>query len=192
VTVVQTSSGKIDLTRSSVLLVDDNQQSLDLMQQILTGFRVGNIRTCVDPAESRDIAARNRFNLLIIDGEMPNEDGIAVTRHVRANADLPNFSAPIILVSAHTPMEKVFKARDAGANLIIKKPIAPAVLLSRIQWLGRNTRPFIISDTYCGPDRRIKNMPLPEGVSERRAQAIALTANAEREMSQDEVDSLFG
>jgi CheY-like chemotaxis protein len=87
VTVVQTSSGKIDLTRSSVLLVDDNQQSLDLMQQILTGFRVGNVRTCVDPAESRDIASRNRFNLLIIDGEMPNEDGIAVTRHVRANAD---------------------------------------------------------------------------------------------------------
>jgi CheY-like chemotaxis protein len=186
------SSGKVDLSRSSVLLVDDNQQSLDLMQQILVGFRVGKIQTCTKAEEAREICSRSRFNLLIIDGEMPEEDGISVTRHVRSNADLPNFSAPIIIVSAHTPMAKVFRARDAGANLVVKKPLAPAVLMSRIQWLGLNTRPFIISDNYCGPDRRIKPMPLPEGVTERRAQAIALTANAEREMSQDEVDSLFG
>ena len=185
-------SGKFDLTRSSVLLLDDNTQSLDIMQQILIGFRVGKIKTCTSPYEARDLASRSRFNLMIFDGEMPGEDGVSVTRHVRANAELPNFSAPIILVSAHTPMTKVFRARDAGANLVVKKPIAPSVLLSRIQWLGRNTRPFIISEGYCGPDRRIRNMPLPDGVPERRAQNLALTANAEREMSQDEVDSLFG
>lgn len=189
---MQVSSGKVDLSRTSILLVDDNTTSLDLMQQILTGLRVGNIRTANNPEEARDVASRTRFNLMIIDGEMPNEDGIQVTRQIRAKQDLPNFSTPIIVLTAHTPMDKVFRSRDAGANLVVKKPVSPAILLSRIQWLGKNGRPFVISDSYIGPDRRIRKMPLPDGVTERRAEALALTANADHQMSQDEVDALFG
>lgn len=189
---MQLSSGKVDLSRTSVLLVDDNTQSLDLIQQILTGLRVGNIRTANNPTDAREIASRTRFNLMIIDGEMPNEDGTEVTRQIRSKQDLPNFATPIIVLSAHTPMDKVFRSRDAGANLVVRKPVSPAILLSRIQWLGRNTRPFVISETYCGPDRRVRKMPLPDGVVERRAEALALTANADHQMSQDEVDALFG
>lgn len=189
---MQLSSARIDLSRSSFLVIDDSAPSLDIMYQILTGFRVGKVRTCKSPEEARDLLARARFDLVLVDGEMPNEDGIFVTRHVRSNPDLPNFSTPIILVSTHTPIDKVHRARDAGANLVVKKPVAPGILLSRIQWLGRSSRQFIISEGYCGPDRRVRKMPLPEGQAERRAQAIALTANADHAMSQDEIDSLFG
>jgi len=182
----------MDLGRLSVLLVDDNTPSLDLMQQILAGFRVGRVTSCRRPEEAWEHASRTRFDLIVLDGEMPDEDGISLARRLRAHAGLPNFTAPIILVSAHTPQEKVFQVRDAGANLVIKKPIAPAVLLSRIQWLARSPRQFITSETYNGPDRRIRRMPLPEGQEERRADALALTANADHAMSQDEVDALFG
>lgn len=189
---MQLSAARVDLSKSSFLAIDDSAQSLDIMYQILTGFRVGKVRTSKSPDEARDLLSRSRFDLVLIDCEMPNEDGIYVTRHVRSNPDLPNFSTPIVLVSAHTPLDKVHRARDAGANLVVKKPVSPGILLSRIQWLGRSSRQFIISEGYSGPDRRIRKMPLPEGLAERRAQAIALTANADHAMSQDEVDSLFG
>jgi CheY-like chemotaxis protein len=186
------SSTRLDLRKAKTLVVDDNPTSLDLMAQILMGFRIQQTKSCTSAAEARELIGTTAFDLIIIDAEMPDEDGVRLTRHVRQHRDLPNFTAPIILVSANTPREKILGARDAGANMVVKKPIAPAILLSRIEWLARNTREFVTTDSYSGPDRRLKNLPLPEGVEERRADAIALTATPDRAMSQDDVDSLFG
>jgi DNA-binding response OmpR family regulator len=182
----------INLQTTKTLLVDDNETSLDLMAQILMGFRVKQTKSCSSAAAAREFVGSTAFDLIIIDAEMPDEDGIGLTRHVRRNRDLPNFTTPIILVSANTPRAKILSARDAGANMVVKKPVAPAILLSRIEWLARNTREFVTTDSYSGPDRRLKNLPLSDGVEERRSDAIALTATPDRAMSQDDVDSLFG
>lgn len=186
------ASSRLNLAKSKVLVVDDNQQSAEILTQILQGFKIG--KTCASRSadEARDALLASAFDLLIVDAEMPNEDGISFVRHLRRQKDNPNFTIPIILVSAHTPADKVKKARDAGANFVVKKPIAPTILLSRIEWLARNTRDFVTSPGYCGPDRRFKNLPLPEGIAERRAEAIALATTPDRAMSQDEIDSLFG
>jgi len=182
----------MDLRRAKVLLVDDNPHSLDLMAQVLRGFRVGGAFSCRSAEEARETIATQTFDLLIIDSEMPGDDGISLTREVRSQPKSPNFTAPIVLVSAYTPFEKVVRARDAGANLVVKKPIAPAILLNRIEWLARETRDFVTADGYCGPDRRYKNMPLAKGQPERRAGALALTSDMDRKMSQDDIDALFG
>ncbi len=186
------SSSRIDLRRASILIVDDNLHALELLSQILLGFRVENAKACSSPAEARALLTQTHFDLLIIDGEMPNEDGINLTQHIRRHADQPNYMAPIILVSGHTPVAKVINARDAGANTLIKKPVAPAVLLGRIERLARQTRQFIATERYAGPDRRFRSRPLPPGAEERRAEALALTAVPDRALSQDDVNALFG
>jgi DNA-binding response OmpR family regulator len=132
------------------------------------------------------------FDVVIVDAEMPNQHGLDFTRTVRRQFDQPNFMAPIILVSGNTPTAKVIEARDAGANAVIKKPVAPSVLLARIEQLARSNRDFISSTNYVGPDRRFKNLPLSPELPERRAGAIALMASPERAMSQDDVNALFG
>lgn len=182
---------RLDMQRANVLLVDDSAQSLELISQILMGFRVKNIKPCRSADEARELLPRHRFDMMLIDADMPTEDGVSLVRGIRQNAADPNHTAPIMVVSGFTPAHRVAQARDAGANIIVKKPIAPAVLLSRIEWLARNTREFVLSATYCGPDRRFQTVPLPDGCEERRADAIALAATPEREMSQDDVDSLF-
>jgi DNA-binding response OmpR family regulator len=186
------SSPHIDLRTTKVMVVDDNAQSLDLMAQILVGFRVKQIATCRTPEEAWIKVSKERFDLILLDLEMPGEDGLTVTRRIRREADHPNVTAPVIILSAHTPIERVHEARDAGANLVVKKPIAPAVLLARIAWLARTPRNFVTSTQYCGPDRRFRREPPPEDTGERRADALALTAAPERAMSQDEIDALFG
>jgi DNA-binding response OmpR family regulator len=184
-------SRRLDLRRAKILIVDDNAHSLDILSQILLGFRVRETKSCRSGAEARELIGAQIFDLIIMDAEMPDEDGITVTRHIRSQSKIPNFTTPVILVTAHTSVDKVVKARDAGANLVVRKPIAPAILLSRINWLARNSRDFVSSDDYRGPDRRFKNKPLPEGVDERRADALALTASLDRKMSQDDIDALF-
>ena len=160
--------------------------------KLMLGFRVEKANGCRSAEEARDLLASVIFDLIVIDAEMPNEDGIALTHHIRHQPELPNFTAPILLVSGHTPLEKVVRARDAGASMVLRKPISSAVLLARIEWLARNAREFVTTPTYSGPDRRFQHLPLPEGIEERRSDALALSAHPERAMSQNEVDALFG
>jgi len=182
---------RIDLKQARILIADDNPKALDILSQVLMGFAVRHVIPCHGGAEVIDRISRESADLLIIDGEMPEHDGIDVTLHVRSHPEGPNFTAPILIVSGFTPIHMVTRARDAGANWVITKPIIPRVLLNRIEWLAKSPRPFITSPNYCGPDRRFQNLALPEGVEERRAEAIRLMAQPDRVMRQDEIDSVF-
>ena len=82
-----------------------------------------------------------------------------------------NAFAPTMLVSGHTQLRNVQRARDCGANYIVAKPVSPDVLLERIIWVAREKRPFIQCDSYFGPDRRVHDTGPPPGVAERRKSA---------------------
>lgn len=184
-------SARLDLRKVEVMVVDDNQHSLDLLSQVLAGFRFRKIHATGSVDEARTLVTTQRFDLIIIDAEMPGDDGFRLTEDVRLRSK-PNATAPIILVSGFTPFQKVVRARDLGANLVLKKPISPSALISRIEWIAQSDRVFVSTETYRGPDRRFRMHPLPEGQAERRADALALAATPDRAMSQDDIDSLFG
>ena len=183
---------RLDLKRARVLIVDDNQQALEILALALLGFCVRNPSQARSVDEAVRLLDHDQFDLIIVDGEMPEHDGFDLAGHVRSNPGNPNFTVPIMLLSSFTPRQKVMRARDAGVNVVVTKPIVPSVLLGRIEWLARNPRQFVTSDGYCGPDRRFKKVPLPEGIAERRADAMRLIAQPERAMSQNEIDSIFG
>ncbi len=182
----------LELREASVLAVDDNPASLELLKQIVTGFRVGHFAECSSPEEARKMIAAQPFDLMIIDGEMPDEAGLDLARFVRSRVDQTNFTVPILIVTGSTVPAVVRRARDSGVNMVISKPISPAALLSRIAWIVRNPRSFVVSEIYRGPDRRFRLGAPPAGVDERRAETLAMTSEPEREMSQAELDSLFG
>jgi len=183
---------RLDLRKTKALVVDDNPQSLELLSQILSGFRLGQLKSCLSAGEARSLVARERFDLILIDFAMPGEDGLHLARHIRSDPSLPNHTAPIIILHGYTPEHLVIQARDAGANMVVRKPVAPAILLSRIEWIARDARQFVESGGYCGPDRRIRTLPLSPETPERRSSALALVGNPERAMSQDDVTALFG
>lgn len=138
------------------------------------------------------MVASERFDLILIDFQMPGEDGTSLVRHIRTEPGQPNNTAPIIMLNRVTSLQTVIQARDVGANMVIKKPVSPSLLLDRIEWIARNNRDFIGSSAYCGPDRRFKSLQRPAGAEERRADTLALIADPARAMSQDEVSALFG
>jgi hypothetical protein len=67
------------------------------------------------------------------------------------------------------------------------------VLLERINWVARDERSVIETDTYCGPDRRFKREGPPIGTQGRRSDDLSpeIGEAVDDNMSQDEINALM-
>lgn len=164
---------------------------MSVLTAILMGFGINQATKCSSVAEARDSLLNRAFDLVIVDCEMPEEDGFSLVRHIRSDPDSANFTVPILMMSAVTSQSKVEAVRDTGAHFAIAKPVSPATLLERMMWIAQSRRLFISAPGYCGPDRRFHTVPLQDGMSERRGADLELTAEPERALSQDEINGLF-
>ena len=161
---------RLNLSRARLLVVDDEEPSMEIVSSTLLGFGVTQARKSRSAAEARGEVAQLAFDLLLVDQEMPEEDGLAFCRSVRADPASRNYTTPLILLTALPSLELVAQARDAGAHFVIAKPVSPAVLLQRIEWIARSGRDFVTSDGYRGPDRRFQDLPPPGGAERRSGQ----------------------
>ncbi len=177
-----------NLSRASVMVVDDNPFSMKLTTQTLLGFGIKTRHLCTSTKMASDILQVHPIDLLIVDGNMPGADGYDLVSWLRRSNLEPNAFVPVLMISSHTRASQVTKARDCGANFIVARPITAGVLLERILWLARDPRPFVRADEYAGPDRRFKESDLPRGQVERRAANLrkASTSASEAEAPQEE------
>lgn len=185
------SVNKLNLSRSRVLAIDDNPRAMEILSQILLGFGITHTKKAFTATEARSLADSEAFDLIIVDDEMPDEDGFDFVRRTRCNPKGPNVTNAIIMVSAFTSRARIETARDSGVNVVISKPIVPGVLLDRIGWIARQQRAFISCESYSGPDRRFQNVRRKPGEEERRSANLAMVAAPERALSQDEINALF-
>ena len=163
------ASTRINLEKVGVLLVDDSVASLNLLSQVVLGFGIKNLQRADNAKAAQTVLRERTFDLIISATNMAGIDGYELVKWLRRGALEANRYLPVILVSGHTPPSQVFKARDAGANFTVAKPISPKVLLERILWAAKEERQFIECDSYLGPDRRFKNEgPPPDAKGRRR------------------------
>lgn len=184
-------AARLDLSRINLLAVECNPLAMEVMSQILMGFGVLQATKCIDIGEALRLVAIRPFDLVLADDD-PAHGGLSLLRAVRSNPSGPNFTVHVLLLSTSTSGAHVLASRDAGASFVVAKPLSPRTLLTRIEWIARNERSFVTSPRYCGPDRRFKVGPAPNGLEERRADALALLASPERDLGQAEIDALFG
>ncbi|HQR87896.1 MAG: two-component system response regulator [Caulobacter sp. 12-67-6] len=186
-------STRINLEKASVLVLDDNGPSLDILSQVVSGFGVNQLSRAESVKEAQALVATKTFDLIISDVQIPEVDGIEFINWLRREAPETNRYVPVILVTGHTRTTDIFRTRDAGANFTVAKPITPKVLLERIFWVAREERAFIECDTYAGPDRRFKYEGPPIGVEGRRRDDLPAEVGTAQEanMSQDEINSLM-
>jgi CheY-like chemotaxis protein len=179
---------RVNLARSTVLLVDHNQKSLDMLSSIFQGFGVkqqikrGATAEAVSTIETREV------DLILIDCSMPEMDGYDFTRWLRRETPPPMRYTPVILLTGHAAQSKVQKGRDCGASFVVTKPLTATVLLQRILWLGADERNFVECDTYVGPDRRVRNFGAPVGMPGRRSGDLSEHVGAAKEANMDQSD----
>jgi DNA-binding response OmpR family regulator len=116
-----------------ILIAEDdpeNREALRLMLQ-LSGF------VCLEAADGRaavQIALTQKPDLVLTDISLPEMDGFEVVAELRVNG----FASPIIVVSAYDDEAFQQRARKAGANDYLTKPLEFALLKSTIDALLNN------------------------------------------------------
>ena len=164
------ANARINFEKAAVLLLDDSTDGMSIVVQILTGFGVKKINRCSDLATAQDVATQWDLDLALVNANMRDEEGYEFINWLRrAQSCESNRFTSVMVLSGHTKVSNVKKARDCGANFTVAKPLSPSVLLERLVWVAREKRPFVVCDTYAGPERRFQDKGPPEGLPGRRA-----------------------
>ncbi|MBW8898705.1 MAG: PAS domain S-box protein [Massilia sp.] len=106
-----------------VLLADDVPQNQELLQLLLA--RRGHTMTAVsDGAAVVELAGRERFDLILMDFQMPTIDGLSATRLIRQQAEAAGRPrVPIIAMTASVLAEHRRASVDAGMDGFASKPV---------------------------------------------------------------------
>jgi DNA-binding response OmpR family regulator len=186
------NSPSLDLTQTSVLLVDPDHYSVDMLSGMLRGFRIKEQMSAESGEAARNCLEGRQFDMVIVEAVLPDMAGADLARWMRRQAGTAIRHVPIIILMGHTVLENIELARNSGANLIVRKPVVPGALFDRIGWIARTERAFVETGSYIGPDRRFKLLGPPEGVGRRRTDLPAeLGAASEPNLAQCEIDTLL-
>ncbi len=124
--------------RKRILVVEDNQLSLRLLNQLLK-VRGYEIFETLQGREAIDLARHEQPDLILMDIRLPDICGLDVTRLLKQ--DDQTKTIPIIAVSAFITPGDEKKALDSGCNACIAKPITLHNLLRTIE--SFLSRPFV-------------------------------------------------
>ena len=140
----------------------------DLMEDILFAFKIRDVCKAEDVAKAFQELKYFAADLILTDWHMEPLDGVEFIQLVRTAKDSPNPYVPIIMVTGSSEAERIWQARDAGANEFLVKPISAKSVYSRIISCIERPRSFIRTSGFFGPDRRRQDLGPPEKVGERR------------------------
>jgi DNA-binding response OmpR family regulator len=117
--------------KPTILVADDDAAILNLVMQLLSPL--AHIE-CVDSGEAAIAAIeRRRFDLVILDCEMPGVNGLDVLTHISHSEAI--LRSPVMMLSAVRDPIRVCHMITAGAQNYLVKPIAPAQLIERASYL---------------------------------------------------------
>ena len=112
-----------------ILVVEDNEQNRYLMEYMLekSGFAVV---MALNGAEAIAMTIREKPDLILMDIQLPDIDGLEVTRRIRMLES--NGNIPIVAVTSFAMAGDQQRALAAGCNGYIEKPIHPETFLGEI------------------------------------------------------------
>lgn len=117
-----------------ILVVDDSNVNLTLAKTLLQK-KSANVVAVTSAIEALDIIDVNKFDLVLMDLEMPKMSGIEAARKIRKSK--PSATLPIIAVTAHVLPQKRKDVMDAGMNDLLAKPYLPNQLYLIVsKWTG--------------------------------------------------------
>jgi PAS domain S-box-containing protein len=113
---------------ASILIVDDQQPNVNLLEQLLAEAGYTRVASTMNPKEVCALHRRNRYDLILLDLQMPGMDGFQVMEGLKTN-DADGY-LPVIVLTAQ-PGHKL-RALQAGAKDFISKPFDLLEVKTRI------------------------------------------------------------
>jgi len=115
-----------------VLLVEDDEINRILTNKILVmeGF---DVSLCSNGREAVEATRKGEYDIILMDLQMPEMDGVEATREIRRNIKYEN--VPIVAMTANTFKESKLECEEAGMDDYLTKPIDPFMLYKYIERL---------------------------------------------------------
>jgi adenylate cyclase len=117
-----------DILRGKILIVDDQEVNVALLEQVLRGAGYASIASTTDPTKVCELHLLNRYDLILLDLQMPGMDGFQVMENLK---ELETGGYLPVLVVTALPEHKL-RALRAGARDFVSKPIDVAEVLIRV------------------------------------------------------------
>jgi two-component system CheB/CheR fusion protein len=117
-----------------ILVVDDSAANGEALRELLQ-FEGANVVMQAVPAEAIRHAEKQRFDVVISDIAMPELDGYAVLKAIRATKT--NAQTPAIAYSGYSGRDEVERARSAGFDMYLTKPVDVDRLLDAVRTVAK-------------------------------------------------------
>ncbi|MGD0585256.1 MAG: sigma-54 dependent transcriptional regulator [Oryzomonas sp.] len=117
-----------DILNAGILVVDDQQANVQLLEQVLRNAGYVCVTSTTDPTEVCELYQRNRYDLILLDLQMPGFDGFQVMEALKA-IETESY-VPVLVITAQ-PGHKL-RALEAGAKDFIAKPFDLVEVTTRI------------------------------------------------------------
>ncbi len=175
--------------RPTILIIDDDERLNRLLKRFLADFGFATL-TATHPAEGLRLLRGKAPDLVILDVMLPEMDGFAVCKAIRAES-----AVPVIMLTARGDVADKVVGLELGADDYLAKPFEPRELVARIHAVLRRPAP-----APAGPraafgaleidfDRRrvaLENRPVELTTNEFAALAL-LVRHAGKVLSRDEI-----
>ncbi len=116
-----------NIKRAKILLAEDSPDNVLLIKTFLRNAGI-EISVVSDGIEAIDLVVKEKFDLILMDIQMPRMNGFEATREIRNKG----FKMPIIALTAHALQEHRKNALEGGFTDFVTKPIQRKTLLEVI------------------------------------------------------------
>jgi signal transduction histidine kinase/CheY-like chemotaxis protein len=134
-----------DKRRSKILLAEDNTVNQTLAVRLLEK-RGYSVKVAGNGAAALEALEKEQFDIVLMDIQMPEMDGIQATKAIRAKEKLRGGHLPIIAMTAHALKGDEERCISAGMDRYISKPIRTSELYSTIENLLAEKGPAPVND----------------------------------------------
>ena len=125
------------LDRARILIADDDVALVRILEAVLRGDGY-DVEVAFDGDELLSRAGMARYDLVLVDLQMPKGDGLSACRRLRSLAGYRD--TPLVVLTARTRQDDMAAAFDAGITDYIRKPFALPQVRARVRsWLARGT-----------------------------------------------------
>ena len=115
---------------AALLVVDDNEDNRYTLTRRLTREGYANLTTANDGRQALELLRSKKFDLILLDIQMPEMTGYEVLEQLKADAELRHL--PVIMISAVGDQESVVRCIELGAEDYLPKPFDATLLRARV------------------------------------------------------------
>jgi len=112
-----------------ILLVDDSRTIRNIQKNVLAQLGYTDVLEAGDGVEALKVLSENRPDLMLVDWNMPNMDGLSLVKAVREK----DKTLPIIMCTTEAEKGRVLEAIKAGVNNYVVKPFTAETLAEKIE-----------------------------------------------------------